>query len=51
MIMDYICEGEGGTGSAFFKGYNNEARFHNCYSFTAISRKSLLKAFREFTAL
>ena len=46
-MVSVHCEGEGGTGSASNKGYNNETTNHNCYSFVAISDKSVLKASRE----
>lgn len=40
----YICEGEGGTGSAFFKGYNNALDTCSCYNPSTFSRKIVLKA-------
>ncbi len=41
---ELYCEGEGGTGSASNKGYNNATHPHNCYSSVAHSNKSILKA-------
>jgi len=51
LLFGVHCEELGGTGSAFLKGYNNDTRHINCYSFaTYYSNKSILKASRELQA-
>jgi len=41
------CEGVGGTGSAFMKGYNN-ANCNNCYNFVVnTNNETILKASGE----
>lgn len=47
MMCSLYCEGEGGTGSAFNKGYNNAIHTHNCYNHSVISRTIVLKSFIE----
>ena len=42
--MSIHCEGEGGTGLASKKGYNNEHTNLNCYSSVINNNKSILKA-------
>ena len=49
--MRVHCEGEGGTGSAFLKGYNNANTNHNCYSFVVIRNESILKTGEESSLL
>jgi len=43
---------EGGTGSAFnLKGYSNETDHCNCYNFSSLRIKIVLKAFGELSLL
>jgi hypothetical protein len=44
--MNWYCEGEGGTGLAFNKEYNNAQTHCNCYSFDVFDIKIILKAYR-----
>jgi hypothetical protein len=41
----FICEGEGGTGSALIKDITNGDAHQNCYNYSTLSRKVILKAY------
>jgi hypothetical protein len=38
---------EGGTGSAFKEVITNEPTNHNCYNYSTLSRKVILKAYKR----
>jgi len=47
LVGDYVqkhCEGEGGTGSASYKGYNNAICTYDCYTFVTYRNENILKA-------